>query len=167
MKKSWKHADNLNAGTAKVTVTGKGNYRGAVEKTFSIAKAGQNLQADDLAVNVFSSGRIGLTGAEGSVSYTSSTPAIASVDADGTVTGKKAGTAKITVQAKETENYLPAETELTVTVNRIRLGAGDVTVDPAPLTYNGKKQTPAVTVKKGSRKLAADMRITSMRAPQR
>ena len=156
------YSGNVNAGenTAKVTVTGKGDYEGVVEKTFSIAKAGQNLKADDLAVNVFSSGRIGLTGAEGSVSYTSSTPAIASVDADGTVTGKKAGTAKITVQAKETENYLPAETELTVTVNRIRLAAGDVTVDPAPLTYNGKKQTPAVTVKKGSRKLAADKDYT-------
>ncbi len=156
------YSGNVNAGenTAKVTVTGKGDYEGVVEKTFSIAKAGQNLKADDLAVNVFSSGRIGLTGAEGSVSYTSSTPAIASVDADGTVTGKKAGTAKITVQAKETENYLPAETELTITVNRIRLAAGDVTVDPAPLTYNGKKQTPAVTVKKGSRKLAADKDYT-------
>ena len=156
------YSGNVNAGenTAKVTVTGKGDYEGVVEKTFSIAKAGQNLKADDLAVNVFSSGRIGLTGAEGSVSYISSAPAIASVDADGTVTGKKAGTAKITVQAKETENYLPAETELTVTVNRIRLAAGDVTVDPAPLTYNGKKQTPAVTVKKGSRILAADKDYT-------
>ena len=156
------YSGNVNAGenTAKVTVTGKGDYEGVVEKTFSIAKAGQNLKADDLAVNVFSSGRIGLTGAEGSVSYISSAPAIASVDADGTVTGKKAGTAKITVQVKETENYLPAETELTVTVNRIRLGAGDVTVDPAPLTYNGKKQTPAVTVKKGSRILAADKDYT-------
>ena len=36
-----KYADNINAGTntAKVTVTGKGNYTGTINKTFSIQKA--------------------------------------------------------------------------------------------------------------------------------
>lgn len=33
------YADNTNAGTAKVTVTGQGNYSGTVEKTFAIAQA--------------------------------------------------------------------------------------------------------------------------------
>lgn len=33
------YADNKNAGTAKITVTGKGNYTGTVEKEFTISKA--------------------------------------------------------------------------------------------------------------------------------
>jgi len=34
-----KYSNNINAGTAKVTVTGKGNYKGTVTKTFTINKA--------------------------------------------------------------------------------------------------------------------------------
>ena len=34
------YADNTNVGTATVTVTGKGNYKGTVTKTFSILKSG-------------------------------------------------------------------------------------------------------------------------------
>ena len=33
------YADNLNVGTAKVTITGKGNYEGTIEKTFEITPA--------------------------------------------------------------------------------------------------------------------------------
>ena len=32
------YANNVNAGTATVTVTGKGNYTGSIPRTFSIAK---------------------------------------------------------------------------------------------------------------------------------
>ena len=31
------YTGNINAGTAKVTVTGKGNYKGTAEKTFKIS----------------------------------------------------------------------------------------------------------------------------------
>lgn len=37
------YSDNINAGTAKVTVTGKGSYNGTVTKTFRIKKAANGL----------------------------------------------------------------------------------------------------------------------------
>ena len=36
------YSDNVNAGTAKITITGKGNYTGTIEKTFTISPVGIN-----------------------------------------------------------------------------------------------------------------------------
>ena len=150
------YSNNTNAGTdtAKVTVTGLGDYEGTVEKTFSIAKASQSLQAEDLSVPFSGTAAIGVTGAQGKVTFTSDAPEVAAVDADGNVTGNKIGTAGIKVSAAGNNNYLPAEKEITVTVTAAELKAEDVTVAANGLTYNGKAQKPAVTVKYGSQTLA-------------
>lgn len=50
-------------------------------------------------------------------SYTSSNPAVASVDANGLVTMHKAGTATLTASVKDCFNEVKAETVLTVTEN--------------------------------------------------
>lgn len=151
------YTGNISAGTntAKATVTGKGKYKGTVEKTFSIAKAAQDLKAGNLSIAFSASGKLTVTGAQGAVTYTSSTPAVAAVAADGTVTGRAIGSAKITVSAAGNDNYQPAHTEATVTVTAAKLTAGHVTVDAEGLVYNGKDQTPAVTVKYGSTVLTA------------
>ncbi len=46
------YKDNKNAGTATVTVTGKGDYSGTVEKTFKIEKAPLTIKAKDITIQV-------------------------------------------------------------------------------------------------------------------
>ena len=47
-----KYADHKNAGTATVTITGKGNYTGTAKATFTIAKKAQPMQAKAKTVSV-------------------------------------------------------------------------------------------------------------------
>ena len=151
------YTGNISAGTdtAKVTVTGKTRYKGTVEKTFSIAKAAQDLKAGNLSIAFSASKKLTVSGAQGAVTYESDAPAVAAVAADGTVTAKALGSAKITVSAAGNDNYQPAHAEVTITVTAAKLTAGHVTVDAEGLVYNGKDQTPAVTVKYGSTVLTA------------
>lgn len=46
------YANNVNAGTAKVTVTGRGRYKGAATATFAIAKAANTLKAKGRTVKL-------------------------------------------------------------------------------------------------------------------
>lgn len=57
-----------------------------------------------------------MSGAQGKVTYKSSNAKIAAVDAKGTVTGKKVGTATITVTSAESANYKAASTTVKVKV---------------------------------------------------
>ncbi|MBQ6635770.1 MAG: Ig-like domain-containing protein [Lachnospiraceae bacterium] len=141
------YENNKDAGTARVIVTGIGNYTGTAEKTFSIAKASQTLQADNLSVVFAAKKAVSVTGAQGKVTYTSDKPAVAAVDADGNVTGKAVGSAKVTISAEGNKNYLTAKKVITATVTAAALKAGNVTVAASGLTYNGKEKKPAVTVK--------------------
>ena len=59
-----------------------------------------------------------VTGEKTAVTYTSSDPAVATVDADGTVTIKKAGTVTITATAEQTDVYASASASYTLTVNK-------------------------------------------------
>ena len=63
---------------------------------------------------------VAATGAEegSAVTYTSSDPAVATVDADGTVTIKKADTVTITATAEQTDVYASASVSYTLTVNK-------------------------------------------------
>ena len=50
--KSSKHADNINAGTATVTVTSAGDYEGEIVKTFEIKKADSQTRESAFLVSV-------------------------------------------------------------------------------------------------------------------
>ena len=140
------YADNIHAGTATVTLTGKGNYTGTKEAAFVIAKAPQALTAQNLALTWPESGRITVSGAQGTVSFTSASGSVAAVSSDGTVTAKKPGSARITVSAAGSADFLAAETTITVTVSAASLTDSNVTVDAEGLVYDGTEQEPAVTV---------------------
>ena len=47
------YSNNINAGTAKATITGKGNYSGTVEKTFTITKTTSRTNKQSLPKIVF------------------------------------------------------------------------------------------------------------------
>ena len=76
------------------------------------------------------------------VTYESSEPEVATVDADGKVTIKGAGTAVITAKASATEDYDEAAATCTLTVEKkpIAIPTADATV----FTYNGTEQTYAL-----------------------
>lgn len=158
------YADNVNAGTASVTITGKGAYaeRGESWKSttvyFTIQPAEQSItfagvtegtvektygdpiftQAATVTLNPEVSGQT-----PGVVTYTSSNPAVATVDSDGKVTIVGAGTATITASAAATQNYKEAEASYTLTVHSKDIGSEDVTASKIPdQPYGGIPVTP-------------------------
>ena len=113
------YQNNVNAGTATIIITGTGEYTGTVTKEFTIEKAEQVLSADGLTINVGSSVKVSVRGAEGRLSYRSEDPAVAEAAADGTVTGVSEGTTKLTIKAAQTTNYNAAE-DIEITVKVVR-----------------------------------------------
>ena len=118
-----RYQDNTNAGTAKVTVTGKGRYTGTAKGSFTIARAAQTITAKAAAakISVGKKTKITASGAKETkkYTYTSSNTAVATVAADGTVTGKKAGTAVITVSTPQTANYKKGSKTVSITVQLV------------------------------------------------
>ena len=109
---------NINAGTAAITITGKGSYKGTKTVNFKIKKASQSITAKALAssVAVGKTTTVTITGAEGNKSYKSSDTTIATVTSAGTVTARKVGTVKITATSAATENYNAASKTVTIKV---------------------------------------------------
>lgn len=100
------YTNNLNPGTATVTITFKGDkYAGSVRKTFTIAQAA-SLSLNKSAVTLYT-GKASKTatikatvaGANKTVTWKSSNDKIAKVDKNGKITAVKAGKATITATA--------------------------------------------------------------------
>ncbi len=128
------YSNNTDVGVepATVTVTGKGDYAGKKELTFTIEKAVQTITASDLTLPYPESGKIMVSGNQGQLSYMSSDISVAEVDTSGNVVAKKVGTATITITAAETKNYKKTEKEITVTVVK---GNQTITASDLSLTY--------------------------------
>ncbi len=113
------YKNNVNAGTAEVTITGSGSYSGSVSKTFKIAKAKQKIQIKkSYYKKTAGSKSFKLSGIKGigKLSYKSSNTKAASVNANGKVTINGAGTAKITITAEGNKNYKKASAIIKIKV---------------------------------------------------
>ena len=145
------YKDNTNVGTAKVIVTGKGNYTGSVETKFNItAKALTASMVRDIAAQTYTGSPIvpELTVKDGETAL--------SKDTDYTVKCKNnlnAGTATVTVTGKG--NYSDSVSK-TFTIEPKSI-TPVVTVS-GDYTYTGSAITPAYTVEitKGGLKLGDD-----------
>ena len=146
---SVKYTNNINTGTAKVTVTGMGNYKDSVEKPFTIDK--KSIKLTDITLS--------------STSYTyngsSKTPAVTVTDGTKTlVSGTdysvkytnniNAGTAKVTVTGAG--NYKDS-VEKTFTIDQKSLSNAEVNLSSSSYVFNGKAKKPTVTVTLGTKTL--------------
>lgn len=134
-----KYTNNINAGTATVTVTGIGNYTGTMTKNFTISKASQILSAEIASnkLNVGATSKITAKG-QGAISYTSNNTKVATVNSSGVLTGISTGTAEITVTASGNSNYKPVSKTFTIMINKdYTLGDvdrdGEITITDATL----------------------------------
>ncbi len=148
------YSNNINAGTATVTITGMGNYTGTKTANFTInPKNASNLTISDIsavtyngsaqtpAVTVKDGAATLVSGTDYTVAYSNNT---------------NAGTATVTITGKG--NYTGTNTA-NFTINP--KNASCLTISNiAAVTYNGSAQTPAVTVKDGSTTLTSGTHYT-------
>ena len=136
--------DNLNAGTAKVTATGVGNYQGTATATFTIGQAA--LTAVTLAKT-----SLVYNQQEQTAQVTSVNAGNVEVPADGyEVTGNKGtnvGTYTATITGKGNfKGSVTAQFNIVADNNAVF----DMTLDPTEYVYDGTEKKPAVTVKDGN-----------------
>lgn len=100
------YSNNTKAGTAKATVTGKGNYTGSKSVNFTIAKAGEQPDSKITCKKTVYKVTYGAkpfkinATSKSKMTFTSSKPKIAAVDKNtGKVTIKNTGVATITIKA--------------------------------------------------------------------
>ena len=136
-------------GDYTVTVTGKDNYKGTVEKTFTIGKA--TIPADGITFEV---GPYGYTGEEWNpeVAVTfNGAPLTAGTDYTVSYEDNiNAGTAKVIITG--IGDHFTGKTEKTFTIEKASLSGCTIAPIQA-VTYNAKAQTPALTVAKSARTL--------------
>ena len=118
------YANNMNAGTATVIITGKGNYTGSISKTFTISKATPTLTFSSTSISkttqdaAFTNALTKTT--DGTVTFSSSNTSVAVVNnTSGMVTIKGSGTTTITATAAEGVNYNTGSTQYTLTVTKV------------------------------------------------
>lgn len=107
------------AGTGKVCVTvSKKGYK-TVNKTIAVkvVKRNQKIIAKNVTVNVGKTASLGASAKTG-LKFKSSNNAVATVNSKGIVTGKKAGTAKITIYTNGNSVYNKASYTVTVKVTK-------------------------------------------------
>lgn len=110
------YSDNINVGTAKIIVTGRGNYTGSKTASFTIAKADGNLTTSITCKKTLYQVAYGTkpfkidASSNGRMTFTSSNPKVAVVDGNtGMVTIRNTGVAIITIKAGETARSVTIE----------------------------------------------------------
>ena len=138
------YSNNTNAGTATVTITGKGNYTGTKSANFTInPKNASNLTINSIAAQTYSGSAKTptVTVKDGTTTLVSGTDYTVSYS-----NNINAGTATVTITGMG--NYTGTK-NANFTINA--KGASNLTISEiAAVTYNGSAQTPTVTVKDGS-----------------
>lgn len=109
------YKNNVNAGTATVTVTGIGNYKDSKSASFTIKKASQSIsKVSESYTKAYKSTFTLKAKAKGKISYKSSDTKVATVNSKGKVSIKGTGKVTITVKAKATSCYKSATKTVTI-----------------------------------------------------
>ena len=143
-----------NAGTATVTVTGKGNYTGTASATFTINKIAGSISYATASVDK-TFGDAAFTNAltktgDGSVTYSSGNTVVATVDAtSGQVTIVGAGSATITATVADGTNYSYATKTASYTLT-VAAATMTVTATGYSAAYDGQAHGISVTAPDGA-----------------
>ena len=136
------YADSINPGTGKITIVGTRTYwREKTGTEFTINKLAGSISYATTSINKTAieaafTNPLSITG-DGVVSYSSSVPAVATVDASGQVTLKGAGTTIITATVADGKFYTYATKTATYTLN-VASAVMTVTASGYNGVYDGK-----------------------------
>ena len=141
-----KYTSNTNAGTATVTITGKGNYKGTASKTFTINQK-------EVTRPTANSTTFTYTGTTQTYQPTGYDAAYMTISGN---TATNAGTVTVTVRLKDTQNCKwaggAADPTFSFTIAPKNISGAAVSVS-GTFTYDGTAKTPAPTVADGGRAL--------------
>jgi len=164
------YVNNVDVGTATVNITGIGNYAGSTGSTsFNITTTAPPAQDQTLVFDspdvtkIFGdpafTNQLTHTG-DGTLSFTSTNPAVATVDSNGLVTILAAGSTSITVVAAAVpDQWLETSASYTLTIASQSLTSANVSL-PAAIAYTGGPLTPALTVTIGGQTLVQGQDFT-------
>ena len=139
------YSDNVNAGTATVTATGKGNYTGTKSATYTILKKLLTITADNKTVTYGDPAPEYTVSYDGFVNNENETVlgGTLALDCDYIEYQSDAGTYDITPSGLTSSNY--AITFINGTLSVYQASLTSITIDPASLVYNREEQTVNVT----------------------
>lgn len=138
------YKNNVNAGTASVVITGKGDYEGSITKEFTINKAAQSISGTATITKAYGSKAFSLGNrAQGALSYKTGNSKVAAVSSAGKVTVKGTGKTTITVTAAATANYNPASQLVTINVTPKKVAKLKVRAGKKAMTITWKKDSKA------------------------
>ena len=110
------YTDNVNTGTASITLTGIGDYSGTRVVHFQIVKANQRIREISETVFVYTTSKRTVTARSvGEITLSVADPSIAVVSG-GKLKLKRTGTTTLTLTAAETKNYKQAKKTVKLTV---------------------------------------------------
>lgn len=131
--------------TAAGLYTTRTRHSYTVDSDYQKAEYPISIQASSVSVSYGEEHRLN-SYAPGTITYTSDRPEICTVDSSGVISTVSCGTANITLQTEGTDLYLPGHIVIPVTVVPKDISSGYLTLSDYQVTYNGKPQTPAVTL---------------------
>ncbi|MCD7894782.1 MAG: hypothetical protein LUG60_13930 [Erysipelotrichaceae bacterium] len=140
------YTNNINAGTATVTITGKGKYSGTITKTFTIKKATYTPTVKAYSGSYDgSSHTITISGVKdgSTIKYRTSTKNSWSTTKP-TRTSK--GTTTVYYQITN-DNYNTITGSSKITVSKRNMSSLSISLSKTSYTYNGNAKKPSVTVK--------------------
>ena len=132
-------------GTYRVVVTGKNGYTGSCYANFTIEGLAQSITGVESSYKIYPTSeafKLQAKATEGVITYTSSDPSVASVDAYGYVTPHKAGRAKITISTTGNVKYNPANDSTVIKVypNKAKLTRKPWTTGKGKIKVRWNKQ---------------------------
>lgn len=143
------YKNNKNAGTATVTIKGKGNYTGSIKKSFKIAKRDfAKVKVSSIAKQLYTGSALkpapmvkwGSTKLKNGTDYTVSYK-----------NNVKLGKATVTIKGKG--NYTSKTKTCTFTIYQAAISSARVQVDSTSVDWNGSAQKPGVTITYGGKTL--------------
>ena len=140
------YKNHMEVGTATITITGIGKFHGEKEIHFTIKGKEQKVTPAKAVYDAYIRSQpfkieAEATGDGTGFSYTSSNPAVVTVDAEGMVHAHSEGTAVVTLRTVGMKGYAEASAQVTVNVKRSSIDFGTILAEEKGLSASINKLT--------------------------